>query len=96
MPDGSFYRIDTALLEALLENDVVPVIPPLGCDGEGHTYRLNSDGVAVEVARALRAVKLIYLTPGGGKYSAKSWPWQCTRSTGHRCSACSILCRCSC
>jgi amino-acid N-acetyltransferase len=63
---GRVERVDTALLEALLENDVVPVIPPLGCDGEGHTYRLNSDGVAVEVARALRAVKLIYLTPTGG------------------------------
>src|SRR5207249_3666069 len=53
---GRVERVDIALLEALLEHDVVPVIPPLGCDGEGHTYRLNSDAVAVEVARALRAV----------------------------------------
>ena len=30
----------------------MPVIPPVGCDGEGHSYRLNSDAVAVEVARA--------------------------------------------
>src|SRR5437016_5279175 len=59
---GRVERIDTGLLQALLENDIVPVIPPLGCDGEGHTYRLNSDAVAVEVARALHAVKLIYLT----------------------------------
>src|SRR5262249_2653654 len=43
-----------------------PVIPPLGCDGEGHTYRLNSDAVAVEVAGALNAVKLIYLAPQPG------------------------------
>lgn len=63
---GRVERVDTGLLQALLDNDVVPVIPPLGCDGEGHTYRLNSDAVAVEVARALRAVKLIYLTPSGG------------------------------
>src|SRR5207237_1651818 len=59
---GRVERIDTGLLQALLENDIVPVIPPLGCDGEGHTHRLNSDTVAVEVARALHAVKLIYLT----------------------------------
>ena len=59
---GRVERVDTALLQALLENDIVPVIPPLGCDGEGNTYRLNSDAVAVEVARALQAVKLIYLT----------------------------------
>jgi amino-acid N-acetyltransferase len=63
---GRVERVEVRLLHALLENDIVPVIPPLGCDGEGHTYRLNSDAVAVEVARALRAVKLIYLTPGSG------------------------------
>src|SRR4051812_3380191 len=40
---GRVERVDVALLQALLEHDVIPVIPPLGCDGEGHTYRLNSD-----------------------------------------------------
>ena len=59
---GRVERVDIALLHALLDQDIVPVIPPLGCDGEGQSYRLNSDGVAVEVARALEAVKLIYLT----------------------------------
>lgn len=63
---GRVERIDTGFLHALLENDVVPVIPPLGWDGEGHTFRLNSDAVAVEVARALRAVKLIYLASHEG------------------------------
>jgi amino-acid N-acetyltransferase len=63
---GRVERVDTVLLQALLERDIVPVIPPLGCDGEGHTYRLNSDAVAVEVARALRAVKLVYLTIDAG------------------------------
>lgn len=63
---GRVERIDVALLKALLANDVLPVIPPLGSDGEGSTYRLNSDHVAVEVARALDAVKLIYLTTTAG------------------------------
>jgi amino-acid N-acetyltransferase len=63
---GRVERVDTALLRALLDNDIIPVIPPLGCDGEGRTYRLNSDAVAVEVARALQAVKLIYLTTFAG------------------------------
>jgi amino-acid N-acetyltransferase len=60
--------VDTALLHALLDHDIIRVIAPLGCDGEGHTYRLNSDAVAVEVARALRAVKLIYLSTQAGIY----------------------------
>src|SRR5436309_3875625 len=63
---GRVERVDTLLLQALLERDIVPVVPPLGFDGEGHTYRLNSDAVAVEVALALRAVKLIDLGPDAG------------------------------
>src|SRR5437763_4051710 len=63
---GRIERVDTAMLNALLANEIVPVIPPLGDDGEGNTYRLNSDHVAVEVARALEAVKLIYLTTSPG------------------------------
>ncbi|HEV3263253.1 MAG TPA: amino-acid N-acetyltransferase [Gemmataceae bacterium] len=63
---GRVERVETGLLNDLLAHDIIPVIPPLGCDGEGNTYRLNSDAVAVEVARALEAVKLIYLTNGPG------------------------------
>src|SRR5712692_828822 len=61
---GRVERVDTTMLAALLANDIVPVIPPLGCDGEGRTYRLNS--VAVEVAKALNAAKLIYLSTTEG------------------------------
>jgi amino-acid N-acetyltransferase len=59
---GRVERVDTHLLGSLLASDLVPIIPPLGTDGEGQTYRLNSDAVAVEAARALQAVKLIYLS----------------------------------
>ena len=44
----------------------MPVIPPIGIDGAGASYRLNSDAVAVEVAKSLRAVKLVYLNTEGG------------------------------
>jgi amino-acid N-acetyltransferase len=63
---GRVERVDIQMLKSLLEQDIVPVIPPLGIDGEGNTYRLNSDAVAVEVARAMQAAKLIYLTPAAG------------------------------
>ncbi len=63
---GRIERVDTKLVLPLLQNDIVPVIPPLGCDGEGQSYRLNSDAVAVEVARAVKATKLIYLTSATG------------------------------
>ncbi len=45
---------------------VVPVIPPLGFDGDGKTYRVNSDGVAVAVAEQLKAIKLIFVTSQTG------------------------------
>ncbi len=63
---GRIERVDVDMLRALLKHDIIPVVPPLGCDGEGGTFRLNSDHVAVEIARALEAVKLIYLTTGPG------------------------------
>lgn len=63
---GRVERVDVELLASLMEHDIIPVIPPVGCDGVGHSYRLNSDAVAVEIAKALRAVKLIYLTTEGG------------------------------
>jgi amino-acid N-acetyltransferase len=63
---GKVERVDVALLQTLLEHDIVPVIPPVGIDGTGSSFRLNSDAVAVEVAKALRAVKLVYLTTEGG------------------------------
>lgn len=63
---GRVERVDVSLLRSLLDHDIIPVVPPLGCDGEGNTYRLNSDAVAVEIARNLGAVKLIYLTSTAG------------------------------
>jgi len=63
---GKVERVDVELLQTLLAQGVVPVIPPLGFDGDGKTYRVNSDGVALAVADALKAVKLIYITTTDG------------------------------
>jgi amino-acid N-acetyltransferase len=63
---GRVERVDTEFLATLLEKGMVPVIPPLGFDGDGRTFRLNSDSVAVEVAEAVRAAKLIFITPIDG------------------------------
>ncbi|MCC6353662.1 MAG: amino-acid N-acetyltransferase [Verrucomicrobiae bacterium] len=59
---GKVERVDEDLLRRVLAEDIVPVIPPLGFDGAGRTFRVNSDAVALAVARALRAVKLIFVT----------------------------------
>ena len=63
---GKVERVDAELLQSLLTQGVVPVVPPLGFDGDGKTYRVNSDGVAVAVAEHLKAVKLIFVTSQDG------------------------------
>ena len=69
---GKVERVDVEMLQSLLTQGVVPVIPPLGFDGDGKTYRVNSDGVAVAVADALKAIKLIFITTQDGlRYNGK-------------------------
>jgi amino-acid N-acetyltransferase len=63
---GKVERVDVELLQTLLSQGIVPVVPPLGFDGDGKTYRVNSDSVAVAVAEALKAIKLIYITTEDG------------------------------
>jgi amino-acid N-acetyltransferase len=63
---GKVERIDVEFLQQLLAQGVTPVVPPLGFDGDGHTYRVNSDTVAEAIAEALRASKLIYFTTQDG------------------------------
>lgn len=63
---GKVERVDTELLTTLLQQGIIPVVPPLGFDGEGRTYRVNSDHMAVAIADALKASKLIYITAQDG------------------------------
>jgi amino-acid N-acetyltransferase len=63
---GKVERVDVEMLQKLLENGIVPVLPPLGFDGEGKTYRVNSDGVALAVAEGLKATKLMFITTHDG------------------------------
>jgi amino-acid N-acetyltransferase len=39
---GKIERVDIELLQTLLNQGIVPVVPPLGIDGDGKTYRTNS------------------------------------------------------
>jgi len=63
---GKVERVDTELLQTLLNQGIVPVIPPLGFDGDGKTYRANSDSIALALADALKATKLIFITDQEG------------------------------
>ena len=63
---GKVERVDTELFQTLLNQGIIPVVPPLGFDGDGKTYRVNSDSVAVALGDALKATKLIFITAQDG------------------------------
>jgi amino-acid N-acetyltransferase len=63
---GKVERVDVELCQKLLDNGIIPVLAPLGFDGDGKTYRVNSDSIAVAVAEALKATKLMFITPQDG------------------------------
>jgi amino-acid N-acetyltransferase len=65
---GRVEKVDTEFLQNLLGQGIVPVVPPLGFDGDGRTYRVNSDSVAVAIADALKAIKLIFITTQDGLF----------------------------
>ena len=63
---GKVERVDADLLQSLLAQGITPVIPPLGFDGEGNTFRLNSDAVALAIAKELKATKLLFISTEDG------------------------------
>ena len=65
---GEVERIDTGILDDLLEQDYIPVIAPIGVGKNGESYNINADYVAAEIAGALNAEKLLLLTDIEGIY----------------------------
>ena len=63
---GKVERIDKDLVGALIERQVVPVMSPIAYGPDGKSLRVNSDHLAAELAEALHATKIIYLSPHAG------------------------------
>jgi acetylglutamate kinase len=59
---GEIERINPEILFLLLEKNYIPVIATIGVDDKGERYNINADTVAGELAIALKAEKLVYLT----------------------------------
>jgi len=63
---GRVEKVDSKCLHLFLDEGIIPVIPPFGYDGEGKTFRVNSDSIAVEVAEGTHAMKILFLSPFEG------------------------------
>ncbi len=63
---GEVSKINTKVLDMLVQDDFIPVIAPVGVGEDGHSYNINADLVAGKIAEALGAEKLILLTNTAG------------------------------
>jgi len=59
---GDVVEINTKFLKMLAQEEYIPVIAPVGADDQGNSYNINADTVAGEIAAAIHAEKLIFLT----------------------------------
>lgn len=59
---GEVTKVDTKILEDLLEKDFLPIISPIGLDSDYETYNINADDAACAIAKAMNADKLAFLT----------------------------------
>lgn len=65
---GEVTEVDATIIHALLKDDFLPVICPIGYDSEFHSYNINADDAACAIARAVNAEKLAFLTDIDGVY----------------------------
>ncbi len=59
---GEIEQINSALIDLLEREGFISVIAPVGANSKGETLNINADTAAAEIAAALEAEKLIFLT----------------------------------
>lgn len=63
---GRAERVDTALIRALIDREVAPIVTTIGWNSVGAAYNLASDDLAVTVAAGLQAAKLFVAAAAPG------------------------------
>lgn len=66
---GKITGINPDVIKLHIVNGFLPVIAPIGASADGMSYNLNADIAASEIAIALKAEKLVYLTDTDGVIS---------------------------
>lgn len=68
---GEVEEIDPTVID-VLDRSFIPVIAPIGVDGQGRSLNINADLVAGAIAWALKAEKLVLLTDVEGIMDRKN------------------------
>ena len=66
---GEVESIDTTVVTNLIDDGFIPVIATVGYGDDGGSYNINADLVAGDLAGALGAEKVIFLTDVDGLYA---------------------------
>jgi acetylglutamate kinase len=59
---GDIEQVDPAVVQALQDDQFIPVVSPIGFGAHNESYNINADVVAARLATVLRAEKLLMLT----------------------------------
>lgn len=65
---GEITEVTPKVLYDLIEKDFLPIVCPIGMDEDFNTYNINADDAACEIAKAVNAEKLAFLTDIEGVY----------------------------
>jgi acetylglutamate kinase len=63
---GEITNVHFRILDILCNADMIPVIAPIATDAQGQSWNVNADTAAGEIAAALQAEKLVFLTDTPG------------------------------
>lgn len=59
---GNITHINSKILDLLASDEYIPIVAPIGTGVDGTAYNINADTAAGEIAGALKAEKMIFLT----------------------------------
>ena len=59
---GKPTKINTNLLNDVIQKDFIPIITPMGLDQKGQSFNINADVAAGALARSLRSRRLLLVT----------------------------------
>lgn len=61
---GTVSKVHVSLLDRVMEDDFIPILPCIGWGSTGKPYNVSSVEIAARLAQTIRASKLFFLAPG--------------------------------
>ena len=59
---GKPVKVNTDLINDIIQKDFIPIVTPMGLDQKGQAYNINADTTAAALARSLKSRRLLLAT----------------------------------